>query len=140
VRGRCLHDNFVLVRQVARRINTRRCPGVLLKIDLSWAFDLVSWAFLFEALRYMGFGDLFLKWIALLLQTANTKVTVNGVQGARIQHVRGLRQGDPTSPMLFVVGMEVLTAMVTKWLMRAFLRDSPELNLCSASRFTLMMW
>jgi hypothetical protein len=114
MRGRCLHDNFVLVRQVARRINTRRCLGVLLKIDLSRAFDSVPWAFLFEALRYMGFGDLFLRWIALLLQKANTKVTVNGVQGARIQHVRGLRQGDPTSPMLFLVGMEVLTAMVTK--------------------------
>jgi hypothetical protein len=114
MRGRCLHDNFVLVRQVARRINTRRCPGVLLKIDLSRAFNSVSWAFLFEVLRHMGFGDLFLRWIALLLQTANTKVLVNGVQGERIQHVRGLRQGDPTSPMLFVAGMEVLTAMVTK--------------------------
>ncbi|KAM0860055.1 hypothetical protein ACQ4PT_046780 [Festuca glaucescens] len=62
----------------------------------------------------MGFGDLFLRWIALLLQTANTRVTVNGVPGRRFTHTRGLRQGDPTSPMLFVIGMEVLTAMVAK--------------------------
>jgi hypothetical protein len=62
----------------------------------------------------MGFGDLFLRWIALLLQTANTRVTVNGVPGRRFVHTRGLRQGDPTSPMLFVIGMEVLTSMVVK--------------------------
>jgi hypothetical protein len=114
VKHRCLHDNFVLVRQVARRINQRRKPGVLLKLELSRAFDSMSWGFLFEVLRQMGFGPLFRKWVALLLYTANTKIIVNGVPGMRIQHARGLRQGDPTSPMLFVIGMEVLTAMVTK--------------------------
>jgi hypothetical protein len=62
----------------------------------------------------MGFGDRFLRWIALLLYTANTKVLVNGVPGSGIQHARGLRQGDLTSPMLFVAGMEVLTALIKK--------------------------
>jgi hypothetical protein len=114
VKHRCLHDNFVLVRQVARRINEKRKTGVLLKLALSRAFDSMSWGFLFEVLRQMGFGPLFRKWVALLLYTANTKIIVNGVPGMRIQHARGLRQGDPTSPMLFVIGMEVLTAMVTK--------------------------
>jgi hypothetical protein len=112
IKSRCLHDNFVLVRQVARKINSRRKTGVLLKLDLSRTFDSISWAFLFEVLSKMGFGDLFLKWIALLLYTANTKVAVNGVPGPRIQHARGLRQGDPTSPLLFVAGMEVITGLV----------------------------
>ncbi|KAK1604375.1 hypothetical protein QYE76_028048 [Lolium multiflorum] len=61
----------------------------------------------------MGFGDLLLRWISLLLYTANTRVLVNGVPGDRIQHARGLRQGDPTSPLLFVAGMEVLTRLFT---------------------------
>jgi hypothetical protein len=114
IKKRCLHDNFVLVRQVARKINSRRKTGILLKLDLTRAFDSISWAFLFEVLRKMGFGERFLKWIALLLYTANTKVVVNGIPGNRIQHARGLRQGDPTSPLLFVAGMEVLTALVAK--------------------------
>ncbi|KAM0846067.1 hypothetical protein ACQ4PT_055920 [Festuca glaucescens] len=62
----------------------------------------------------MGFGERFLKWIAVLLYTANTRVLVNGVPGGRIVHGRGLRQGDPTSPMLFVAAMEVLSAVIKK--------------------------
>jgi hypothetical protein len=114
VKNRSLHDNFVLVRQVARKINSRRLTGVLLKLDLSRAFDSLSWSFLFEVLRKMGFGVRFLRWLALLLHTANTRVLVNGVPGGRIVHERGLRQGDPTSPMLFVAAMEVLSAVIKK--------------------------
>jgi hypothetical protein len=114
VKKRSLHDNFVLVRQVARKINTTRNTGVLLKLDLARAFDSLSWSFLFEVLRKMGFGVIFLKWIAVLLYTANTRVMVNGVPGERIVHGRGLRQGGPTSPMLFVVAMEVLSAVIKK--------------------------
>lgn len=114
VRGRCLHDNFVLVRQVVRKINVRRQKGVLIKLDISRAFDSISWAFLFEVLRKMGFSELFLRWLGILLSTATTKIIVNGVPGESIRHVRGLRQGDPTSPMLFVMGMEALTKVVVK--------------------------
>jgi hypothetical protein len=65
--GRSLHGNFVLVRQVAWRIHSKRIKGVFLNLDISQAFDSLSWHFLFEVLRQMGFGDMFLKWFSLLL-------------------------------------------------------------------------
>jgi hypothetical protein len=128
IKKRSLHDNFVLVWQVARKINRSKRSGVLLKLDLARAFDSISWSFLFEVLRRMGFGERFLKWIALLLHTANTKVMVNGMPGGRIYHARGLRQGDPTSPLLFVAGMEVMTALIER-----AVRDQLLSNLASIS-------
>ena len=47
VKGRHLHDNFLLVRQVARKIHARRQPGVFLKLEISRAFDSLSWPLLF---------------------------------------------------------------------------------------------
>jgi hypothetical protein len=99
---------------VARKINQKRQPRVLLKLDLTRAFDSISWSFLFEVLRRMGFGEHFLKWVSILMNSVNTRVLVNGVPGRRFVHVRGLRQGDPTSPMLCVAAMEVLTAAIKK--------------------------
>ena len=114
IKGRNLHDNFVLVRQMARRINGRRESGVLLKLDISRAFDSLSWAFLFEVLSALGFPAIFLQWLAICFRAASTRVAVNGVLGRRIMHARGLRQGDPLSPQLFVLGMEVVTLLVQK--------------------------
>ncbi|KAM0878677.1 hypothetical protein ACQ4PT_034721 [Festuca glaucescens] len=129
VHGRCLHDNFMLVRKVARRVNSRRQSRVLLKFDLSRAFDSLSWAFLFEVLRQLGFGTLFLKWISLLLSTASIRIVVNGVPGKAIKMVRGLRQGNPTSPQLFVIAMEVLTLLVVKYAERGLLTNLPTCTL-----------
>ena len=87
---------------------------MLLKLDISRAFDSISWAFLFEVLRKMGFGASFLQWIAISLRTASTKILVNGIPGRKIMHVRGLCQGDPISPQLFVLGMEVFSLLVRR--------------------------
>jgi hypothetical protein len=81
IKGRNLHDNFLLVRQLARKINARKEPGVLIKLDLARAFDSLSWAFLFEVLQRLGFPTRVLRWIAIALRTATTRVTVNGMPG-----------------------------------------------------------
>jgi hypothetical protein len=114
IKGRHLHDNFVLVRQMARKINYRKEMGVLLKLDISRAFDSLSWPFLLEILRKLGFPEPWLRWIAIALRTSSTRVSVNGVPGDRIVHARGLRQGDPLSPQLFVLAMEVVTLLVLR--------------------------
>jgi hypothetical protein len=112
-----------LVRQVARKINAKRKKGVFLKLDIARAFDSLSWPFLFEVLRHLGFGPMWLRWIGLLLYTASVRVLVNGVPGRSIKLVRGLRQGDPTSPQLFVIAMEVLTLCFVKAAEEGFLAD-----------------
>ncbi|KAE8806724.1 hypothetical protein D1007_17083 [Hordeum vulgare] len=114
IKGRHIHDNFLLVRHVARRIHARKVPWVFLKLDISRAFDYLSWPFLFEVMNAKGLGAGWNNWIAILLRTTTTKVIVNGVPSKSFGHACGLPQGDPISPPLFVIAMDVLSALVNK--------------------------
>lgn len=114
IKVRNIHDNFLLVRHVARKLHARKEKGLFLKLDITKAFDALSWPFLLENLRARGFGHRWIGWISILLQSANTRVVVNGVPGKRFHHAKGLRQGDPVSPLLFVIAMDSLTCVINK--------------------------
>jgi hypothetical protein len=112
VKGRNIQDNFLFVQQMVKTLHRKKEAHILLKLDISKAFDSVSWSFLLEILQHVGFGQRWCDLPCLILSTSSTQVLVNGEPGASIHHWRGLHQCDPLSPMLFILVMDVLNSLV----------------------------
>jgi hypothetical protein len=65
-------------------------------------------AYLLEVMERLGFGSRWRNWISLALGSSSSRILLNGIPGRQIKHKRGLRQGDPISPMLFILVMDPL--------------------------------
>jgi retron-type reverse transcriptase len=106
VHKRAIHDNFLYVQNMVQMLHRSKKQSLFIKIDIAKAFDTVNWPYLLKVLRHFGFGHRWLSWISNLISTSSSQVLLNGSLGMRINHARGLRQGDPLSPMLFILAME----------------------------------
>lgn len=114
IRKRAMHDNVLFVQNMIKSFHRKKKPTLFLKVDISKAFDTVNWAYLLEVLQIFGFGHKWCNWISNLLGTSSSAVLLNGIPGQEIDHARGLRQGDPLSPMLFILAMEPLHKLFKK--------------------------
>jgi hypothetical protein len=112
IKRRSIHDNFLYVKNYATKLHKSKTPALLFKLDIKKAFDSVRWEYIVDLMHRRGFPSRFLNWVVALLVTATSRVLLNGVPGEPILHGRGLRQGDPLSPLLFVLAIDPLSQLL----------------------------
>ena len=114
VEGRQILDAVLIANEIVDSSLRRKEYGLICKLDIKKAYDSIRWEFLFQVMGKMGFGGRWLSWIKWCISTASFSVLVNGSPAGFFPSSRGLRQGDPLSPYLFVIGMETLSCLLNR--------------------------
>jgi hypothetical protein len=107
--GRQIHEAIGVAQEALDIIKTRKLKSAVLKIDLSKSYDRVSWLYLRFLLTHLGFTVPFIRWIMCCIATVNFLVLINGSAKNFFRYERGLIQGCPLFPLLFLLVAEGLS-------------------------------
>ncbi|GJW60133.1 putative RNA-directed DNA polymerase [Tanacetum coccineum] len=147
VPGRCISDNILLTQEIMHNYHLDRgVPRCAFKVDIQKAYDTVDWNFLRVILIGFGFHERMIAWIMECVTTTSFSISINGSLHGYFKGKRGLRQGDPLSPYLFTLIMEVFTLILHRRVQEAsnftyhrFCSELDLINLCFADDLFLFV-
>ncbi len=112
LRGRFIGENIRLILDTLEFTEEEDIPALLISLDYEKCFDRLEWSAIVGALRYFNFGENFIRWVTLLYNNCESCTTNNGYASEWFKPSRGVRQGCPLSPYLFVICAEIFANLV----------------------------
>lgn len=112
--GQNILDSVLVANEVVDEARKKKKTSFIFKVDFEKAYDSVRWSYLYSLMGIMGFPDRWIRWIKACLETASVSVLVNGSPTDEFKMRRGLREGDPLAPFLFLIVAEGLAALMRR--------------------------